>query len=209
MAPLLAGPGGRIYFIRLPGPSFSGRTRGLAIDPRLSHPAVMALEIERRFLVCPRKLRLRGGTAIRQAYFPVRGGTGRVRIAGRRAYLTFKGPPRGIARREIEQPISVGLARELMAHLCTPAAVVKRRHRRRHGTHVWEIDVFEGKNRGLVLAEVELRRADEAVDLPPWISTEVSTDRRFTNSSLAKRPFRTWTQTWRAAVRRAMQTTPS
>ncbi|MBM4155317.1 MAG: CYTH domain-containing protein [Lentisphaerae bacterium] len=165
----------------------------------------MGMEIERRFLVVPDRIRLRGGTRIVQAYFPVRGATGRVRVAGRRAFLTVKGPPRGIARREWEHPIPRDLAGVLLRSLCTPDRIVKTRHRVQHAGKTWEVDVFAGKNRGLVLAEVELKRADEAVRLPPWLSAEVSTDRRFTNSSLARTPFLSWPARERRLVGAAMR----
>jgi CYTH domain-containing protein len=49
------------------------------------------------------------------------------------------------------------------------------------------IDVFEGKLAGLVLAEAEFSSAEEAaaLDLPAFLSEEVTSDRRFTGGSLA------------------------
>lgn len=167
----------------------------------------MAMEIERRFLVVSSRIRLRGGTRIVQAYFAMRGATGRVRIRGRSAFLTVKGPPRGIVRRELEHPIPMELARVLLRSLCAPERIVKTRHRVRHAGRVWEVDVFAGTNRGLVLAEVELKRADEAVRLPPWVADEVSTDRRFTNSRLARAPFRSWPESARRQVSAAQRGT--
>jgi len=161
----------------------------------------MNVEIERKYLVRTDRLpRMRGGVAIRQAYFPVRGGVGRVRIAGRRAWLTVKGPSRGLVRREIESAVTPNLARELLRALCGPAVIVKTRHRVRFAGRTWEIDIFGGANRGLVLAEVELERASARVTEPPWVGPEVSADRRFANSALATRPFRAWPDAERAAA---------
>jgi CYTH domain-containing protein len=56
----------------------------------------------------------------------------------------------------------------------------------------WEIDVFDGDNNGLVIAEIELDRADRAIELPHWIGEEVTDDRRFYNADLAKYPFSAW-----------------
>lgn len=168
----------------------------------------MGMEIERRFLVVPERIRLHGGTRIVQAYFAMRDETtGRVRVAGRKAFLTVKGPPRGIVRQELEHPLPLDLAGALLRSLCTPARVVKTRHRVRHGGRTWEVDVFGGMNQGLVLAEVELKRADEVVDIPSWASIEVSTDRRFTNSSLARKPFRLWSPALRRRIGAAMRGT--
>lgn len=166
----------------------------------------MSLEIERKYLVRTDRLpRLRGGTPMRQCYFPVKSGVGRVRISGRTAYLTLKGRTRGLARTEIECSIPLPLARALMEGLCSPDTVIKTRHRVRFAGRVWEIDRFGGANRGLVMAEVELPRSDARVVEPPWVGPEVSLDRRFANSALAVNPFQSWTKEDRDAVRAAMR----
>ena len=53
---------------------------------------------------------------------------------------------------------------------------------------------FKGDNEGLIVAEVELSSADEAVVLPPWIGDEVTGERCFYNSFLIKHPFKSWTK---------------
>ena len=53
-------------------------------------------------------------------------------------------------------------------------------------------DEFEGKNKGLILAEIELKSEDEAFSIPPWIGTEVTGDLRYYNSRLACYPFSNW-----------------
>ena len=42
-----------------------------------------------------------------------------------------------------------------------------------------------GANRGLTVAEVELKDAKEQVELPDWIDREVSDDPRYFNSNLS------------------------
>jgi adenylate cyclase len=56
----------------------------------------------------------------------------------------------------------------------------------------WEIDVFEGRNTGLVVAEVELRHEKQSVQLPQWVGQEITSQNRYSNASLALRPFRSW-----------------
>jgi len=169
----------------------------------------MSLEIERKYLVRTDRLPpLRRGTRIRQSYFSVRSGVGRVRISGRTAYLTLKGPTRGLVRTELECEIPLPVARALMADLCSPEMVAKSRYRVRHAGRTWEIDRFHGQNRGLVLAEVELPRADAEVLAPSWIGPEVSLDRRFANSALASKPFLAWPKAQRDAIRAAMRGVP-
>jgi adenylate cyclase len=117
--------------------------------------------------------------------------TVRVRLAGERAWLTIKGRARGAARAEFEYRIPVADARELL-QLCLAPLVEKTRYRIPFAGRTWEVDVFAGANRGLVLAEVELDSPDAVVTLPPWLGNEVTTDHRYANANLAARPFTTW-----------------
>lgn len=54
---------------------------------------------------------------------------------------------------------------------------------------LWGGDVFGGKNAGLVIAEVELKRAGKDFALPIWVGRESTGESRFTNSRLARVPF--------------------
>ena len=154
----------------------------------------MPHEIERKFLLRNADWRSHAGpgTRIRQGYLsdvPAR--TVRVRLIDDRAYLTVKGKMVGTTRLEFEYAIPVADAEALLT-LCPPPLVEKTRYEVRHGAHLWEIDVFEGANAGLVVAEVELTDEAEAVALPEWIGTEVSDDARYYNSNLIARPFASW-----------------
>jgi adenylate cyclase len=65
--------------------------------------------------------------------------------------------------------------------------------------HIWEIDVYENKNIGVVTADVELTNIREKIILPAWIGREVTKDKKITNNALAKTPYATWTpqeQAW-------------
>ena len=52
--------------------------------------------------------------------------------------------------------------------------------------------MFAGANRGLIVAEVELKRANQKVSLPPWVGKEVTDDPRYLNANLFKKPYRSW-----------------
>ena len=78
--------------------------------------------------------------------------------------------------------------------LALPGRIRKVRHHVSIGPHLWEIDEFEGDNAGLVVAEVELDREDQAIDLPPWVCEEVTHDPRYFNSNLALQPFQRWSR---------------
>lgn len=152
----------------------------------------MGLEIERKFLVTgegwrkgARRSRLSQGYLLAE-----KGKCARVRLEDGRGTITIKGPSRGAGRAEYEYAIPARDARELLRHLCEKPLIEKTRHRVRFGGLVWEIDEFAGDNRGLIVAEVELRRAGQAVALPPWIGKEVTDDPHYLNANLFKRPWR-------------------
>ena len=154
----------------------------------------MGIEIERKFLVDESKWkRADTGTRIVQAYLcSKKERTVRVRLLGDEARLTIKGEAAGISRAEYEYPIPIEDAREMLDSLCERPFIDKTRHLEEFAGRTWEIDVFHGGNEGLVVAEVELEDADAKVELPPWATREVSADHRYSNSSLAKRPWPSW-----------------
>ncbi len=153
----------------------------------------MGVEIERKFLVDTGRLgSLTGGEEMRQGYIATAGLTAvRVRVAADRGWLTLKGEPRGVVRSEFEYEIPVEDARRILAEFCG-VVIAKTRYQRDYVDHTWEIDVFEGDNAGLVLAEVELESDTETPALPDWVTEEVTGDPRYYNVSLAVHPFREW-----------------
>jgi adenylate cyclase len=48
----------------------------------------------------------------------------------------------------------------------------------------WEVDVFHGHKAGLIVAEVELKNADQVVELPEWIGEEVTGRPEYYNSNM-------------------------
>jgi len=151
----------------------------------------MPVEIERKFLVTSegwRDAALGPPLPMQQGYVVDGAGTGmtvRVRQAGERAWLTLKSPGL-LARAEFEYPIPAADAQALLAAHCVSPPIAKRRTRVGHEGLVWEVDEFEGRLAGLVMAEVELSDAGQALDLPPWVGVEVTDDPRFQNAALAR-----------------------
>lgn len=150
----------------------------------------MATEIERKFLIQKttwRRLPSDGGRAIRQFYLAVRDGfSTRVRVTeDTHAVLTVK-TGSGLSRGEYEYAIPIGDARELEAARIGNV-VEKRRYRIDLSGDglVAEVDAFTGHLAPLVLAEVELPRADRAFPLPDWFGTEVTGDPAYLNARLA------------------------
>ncbi len=151
------------------------------------------VEIERKFLVSKKQWSPSGeGVSIVQGYMsvdPER--TVRVRIAGEKSFLTIKGKSVGIKRTEIEYEIPKDEG-EILLGMCLSYPVEKKRFKEKHGGLTWEIDVFEGLNHGLVLAEVELSTENQEVQIPYWAEKEVSGDARYFNSYLSSEPYSRW-----------------
>ncbi|SDJ55347.1 CYTH domain-containing protein [Microbulbifer yueqingensis] len=154
----------------------------------------MPREIERKFLVDPAFARtLKSGTEISQGYLPVAGkSVVRARIYGSRGYLTLKGETRGMTRTEYEYEIPLDDAREIISSLCEGRVIEKTRYLVTVGKHEWEIDIFSGRNRGLVVAEIELADEQEAFERPTWVTQEVTHDPRYYNANLVETPFGDW-----------------
>lgn len=149
----------------------------------------MGVEIERRFLVAHDDWRASAGPGRRlsQGYLASDAGCAvRVRVSEEGAWLTLKGPTRGATRAEYEYAIPLADGRAILDTLCTAGRLDKTRHLVEHAGRTWEVDVFHGVHSGLVLAEIELLRADESVALPPWLGPEVTDDARYHNAVLAR-----------------------
>ena len=56
----------------------------------------------------------------------------------------------------------------------------------------WIIDRFKDKNFPLEIAEVELKTTDEKINLPSFISKEITGLKKFSNFELSNKPFSTW-----------------
>lgn len=115
----------------------------------------------------------------------------RVRIKGEKAFMTIKGQVQGIAREEVEFEIPIGKANELLQKFCD-AVIEKNRYLIDIKGKTWEVDVFEGNNKGLVLAEIELQTEDERATLPDWVTQDVTHDFRYYNSYLSENPYTNW-----------------
>jgi len=156
----------------------------------------MGIEIERKYLVTSDAWRAAAdgpGLLIRQGYLASgRGCTVRVRVRGRDAWITVKGPRTGATGAEFEYPIPHADAMELLDSLCEKPLIEKTRHLVSRAGCVVEIDEFHADNAGLVVAEVELASEAQTLDLPEWIGQEVTGDARYHNSSLVRRPYSQW-----------------
>lgn len=156
----------------------------------------MNTEIERKFLVNSKAFKTEAvrGTKIIQGFLnthPQR--TVRVRVKGNKGFLTVKGISNnsGLSRLEWEKEISKEDALAIMP-LCEKGIISKTRYEIPVGNHIFEVDVFEGDNEGLVVAEVELKSENEPFEKPDWLGKEVTGDLKYYNSQLSKLSYKNW-----------------
>ena len=159
----------------------------------------MANEIERKYLVTSdawransRREDLRQGYISRQPGRSVRVRTQFNDEGDGKAFLTLKGSRQGITRPEFEYEISISDAIYMLNQMCEKPVIEKTRHFVDYEGLTWEVDEFRGENAGLIVAEVELERADQPIVLPPWIGKEVTNDNRYYNSQLVQNPYKLW-----------------
>lgn len=153
-------------------------------------------EIERKFLVHSLDFIAEATQSqkIAQGYLnsaPER--TVRIRIKDNKGFITIKGKgdATGTTRFEWEKEIDLEEA-EALLNLCETGVIDKTRYLIPKGKHTFEVDIFEGKNKGLVMAEIELSDANETFEKPIWLAEEVTGDERYYNAYLSKKPFMKW-----------------
>ena len=126
-------------------------------------------------------------TEIQQAYLLNSEGLSvRVRIKDSKAFLTIKGGTNPLIRDEFEYEIPILEANEMLANYCKQR-LIKKRYCLKQGELTWEIDVFEGKLSGLIIAEIELPSIETTFELPLWIEGEVTMDPNYLNANLILR----------------------
>lgn len=156
----------------------------------------MAIEIERKFLINGDfRKDVTHSYRITQGYLCSQSGrTVRVRRRDNQGFLTIKGKSEdgGLSRFEWEKEINLDDAEQLMS-LCG-VVIDKVRHIVPFGGHIFEVDEFYGDNEGLIVAEIELKSPDEPFLKPGWLGEEVTGDKKYYNSKLAKNPYKYWEQ---------------
>ena len=157
----------------------------------------MGVEIERKFLVVEDSWREAASAEMRfrQGYLSTNPSSSvRVRVHGDRAWLNIKSTTVGVTRSEYEYEIPLADAHAILEELCVKPLIEKTRFIVEHDGRAWEIDVFEGDNAGLVVAEVELESDDEELTLPAWAGDDVSDDVRYYNQRLVEHPYSRWAE---------------
>lgn len=150
----------------------------------------MAKEIERKFLVTILPAFITSqyrGISILQGYITESASSRQVRIRskGDHYYLTVKDAGL-LEREEVEISLSADQFHALWP-LTQKRFIRKNRYEIAYGEYTIEVDVFEDKLIGLIIAEVEFGSVEESkkLDVPDWFGKEVTHDMHFTNSQLA------------------------
>ncbi len=153
-------------------------------------------EVERKFLVTSEEFRKEAESElhIKQGFLstdPER--TVRIRLQNGSGKITVKGisDKAGISRFEWERDIRGDEAIQLLK-LCKGNLLIKTRYCIPVGKHLFEVDVFEGDNAGLIVAEVELENPDEPFVKPEWLGTEVTGDPKYYNAQLSINTYNQW-----------------
>lgn len=154
----------------------------------------MGKEIERKYLIKNEdwKAHIESQYRIQQGYLnstPER--VVRIRLRDQTGIITIKGKTQGITRAEYEYEIPYEDALELLK-LCETPPLVKTRFIVKVAGKQWEIDIFEGDNKGLSVAEIELRTEEEAFEKPTWLGQEVTHDKKYLNACLIQHPYQKW-----------------
>jgi adenylate cyclase len=153
-------------------------------------------EIERKFLVKGEFLPYTSQSfKIIQGYLSTDPNkTVRIRIKNEVAFLTIKGKSdaEGLSRFEWEKEIDLATAQKLIL-LCEAAIIIKTRYiiPNQNGLF-FEVDVFEGNNQGLVVAELELPETDTEYEKPDWLGEEVTGKPEYYNANLIANPYVNW-----------------
>jgi adenylate cyclase len=155
----------------------------------------MAIEIEHKFLLANDDWRgcVQQSVKYKQGYLSSQPTSSiRIRIADNQAWLNIKSATIGTQRLEFEYEIPLDDAEEIMECLCTKPLIEKTRHFVPNDGDLWEIDEFEGDNKGLIIAEIELLEVDKVFTKPPWLGAEVTHELRYYNNDLVNNPYNKW-----------------
>lgn len=143
------------------------------------------MEIERKFLV--REIPNLEGlkcSKIKQGYISISPEV-RVRKKDDTYYLTKKGEGM-IVREEIEKEISKSEGEKYFSKIISNL-IEKTRYYIKHDEYTIELDIYEGKFKGLIVAEIEFNTLDEAMAFTPpmWFGEDISENIEYRNKILA------------------------
>lgn len=154
----------------------------------------MNIEIERKFLIKNGSWKKDvKGIDYKQGYLSTdKERTVRVRMSEEKCLLNIKGKTEESFRFEFEYEIPRKDALVILNSICIKPIICKTRYLVRQDELCWEIDEYDTENKGLIVAEIELKYPDQLFHIPDWIGEEVTKDARYYNANLVKNPYQNW-----------------
>jgi CYTH domain-containing protein len=154
----------------------------------------MALEIERRFLIkndnwkkfTTKKIFIEQGYLSKSLDDWII----RIRFTGKDYKIALKKHIKSFTNFEFEYSIPIEDGEKIMSNLTN--IIRKERFFLEVEQKSWIIDCFKENNYPLEIAEIELSNEKEDLSLPSFISKEITGLKRYSNFSLANKPFSKW-----------------
>ena len=154
----------------------------------------MALEIERRFLLKNDEWKkfITKKTFIEQAYLSsnFEDWIIRIRFNGKNFKIGLKKHIKNFSNFEFEYLIPNSDGEQIMSNLSN--TIKKERFYLKVEKRTWIIDCFKEKNFPLEVAEIELSKEEEEINLPSFVLKEITGLKIFSNFSLSSYPFSEW-----------------
>tara|TARA_Y100000748_G_C15265616_1_gene398553 strand:+ start:186 stop:653 length:468 start_codon:yes stop_codon:yes gene_type:complete len=153
----------------------------------------MPLEIEKKFLVLNDSFKNKSYKSINiiQGYiFSSDSKVLRVWITPKKSKISIKSGS-NIIRNEFEYEIPSKDAQDLLL-LSKGYVIYKTRYLIKFEGFIWEVDVFQKENKGLIVAEIELEQENQKFIKPRWLGEEISFNKKYYNCNLAEIPYSLW-----------------
>tara|TARA_Y100000589_G_scaffold272965_1_gene266268 strand:- start:702 stop:1166 length:465 start_codon:yes stop_codon:yes gene_type:complete len=154
----------------------------------------MSKEVERRFLIKNNNWEklVQRKTNIKQAYLftNTEGWLVRIRSENEEFTLTLKKHIDYASNFEFEYKIPKKDGTDIISNINN--LIIKERFYLLIDEKEWIVDRFKGKNFPLEIAEIELKNIKEKIELPSFISEEITGLKEFSNLELSNIPFSTW-----------------
>ena len=154
----------------------------------------MAFEIERRFLIKNDNWKkfITKKIFIEQGYLTknLDDWIIRIRFTGKEFKLALKKHIKSFTNFEFEYSIPQSDGEQIMSNLTN--TIKKERFFLEVEKKTWIIDCFKESNYPLEIAEIELSNEEEDLNLPSFISNEITGLPHYSNFSLANKPFTKW-----------------
>ena len=155
----------------------------------------MPFEIERKFLVKSNEWKALSNkkSTIEQGYIVSSKESWNIRVRiinDNCSKITLKYPKKGIKKYEFEYNIPLDEGQELMK--LTKNKIQKVRHYLKYKNKDWIVDCFKGKNKSLVIAEIEMDSIREKISIPIWCIKEVTHIPELRNAALSKKSISEW-----------------